>query len=443
MNRRRLWIAGVCWLAVLAAAAKMLISYGGQQHWKREAIRIQSEIDALPPLPPPPVNPVPTEEVIPREAAPAIDGERLLAELMDELAVLQPTYSLFLALGPKHPKLRESFDRLARLSGDECAALVATDPYFTFYRSESDGASDSREILRVFILRTVCRQLAQADPVRALQLTESATPEDWTRAPTMQRILDECLKPWTEQDPAAAFRWISRRAAHIPSGAIRVSHVLRQAAQMDFHAAWRLATAEQTEKGILIPALIGAARTRDDLDFLMSELESAPKAPGSWSTPEGTHVDKNASLYNLACSDGVARLLYSQGFEAAKAFLDRWAPAPGLRQIAVPPMTQHIIHGTGPEARAQADWLLSQLPEDTRAREAASLAGSWADVNFAETAAWLQAMPTGPSRDAGLDALCRKLAPIDPLSAEQWAGLMQGGPQREKTLARVKLLAPL
>lgn len=259
----------------------------------------------------------------------------------------------------------------------------------------------------------------------------------------MQRMLDECLKPWTEQDPAAAFRWISRHAAHIPSGDLRTSQVLRHAAQIDFHAAWRLASTEQTENGILIPALLGAARTRDDLDFLMAALEKEPGALGSWAASEARHVDENVGLFSRACADGVRRLLISHGFDEAKAFLNRWAQEPSLREAAVHPMTQHIIYETGPAARAQADWLLSQFPEETRAREAAALASSWADVNFAETAAWLQAMPAGSARDAGLDALCRKLAPIDPLSAEQWAGLMQEGPQREQTLARVKLLAPL
>ncbi len=445
MNQR-VWLAVLLLLAVVAAGVWVFRLGREQSRLTHEAGRLAVEIGALLPGPPRPVNPT-RPATVPEEvtaADPAIDGESRLSSLIQTLSASVENPLMFDRFGPKHPRMQKAVEQIAKLRPDEWAALVGTDSRFSLFIDKDERATDPQEAVRLFVVRQAFANLIKADPVRALRFTETAMKESFLDAARLQNSIDHCLKSWVNQDPEAAFLWMNQRKSQLPGGEARVGRVLRDAARIDFAAAWTLAGREEVPKNILLPAMLGAARSRDDLDFIMAVLEREPTAEGSFVTLDAeftSSLPEGTTYFARACEEGVRRLLLSRGFEEAKIFMERWAREETVRGAVLPRMTRNIVYETGPAAHTQADWLVAQFPEDQREGQIAKLVDRWADENFIAPATWLQRQPSSQWRDAGLVSLCHKLAPFDVASAVEWAALIQDVTRREAVLSQVQTLA--
>lgn len=73
--------------------------------------------------------------------------------------------------------------------------------------------------------------------------------------------------------------------------------------------------------------------------------------------------------------------------------------------------------GSSPESAAK---FVERMPEAERSGPMESVIGNWASHDTASAAAWLDRQPTGPSKDAALRTLSRKIAQEDPEAALTW-----------------------
>jgi len=73
--------------------------------------------------------------------------------------------------------------------------------------------------------------------------------------------------------------------------------------------------------------------------------------------------------------------------------------------------------GSSPESAAK---FVERIPEAERSGPMESVVGNWASRDTASAAAWLDRQPTGPSKDAALRTLSRKIAQEDPEAALTW-----------------------
>lgn len=74
--------------------------------------------------------------------------------------------------------------------------------------------------------------------------------------------------------------------------------------------------------------------------------------------------------------------------------------------------------GSSPESAAK---FVERMPEAERSGPMESVVGNWAARDTASAAAWLDRQPAGPSKDAALRTLSRKIAQEDPEAALTWA----------------------
>ncbi|CAN5399756.1 hypothetical protein BH23VER1_BH23VER1_12870 [soil metagenome] len=83
---------------------------------------------------------------------------------------------------------------------------------------------------------------------------------------------------------------------------------------------------------------------------------------------------------------------------------------------------RHVAHAENPAAAAAALAAHADAPSAPTLTRA--LAEMWASDDFFSVAAWLSTFPKGESRDAGIAAFVRQIAPLAPRSANRWVAMM-------------------
>ena len=62
---------------------------------------------------------------------------------------------------------------------------------------------------------------------------------------------------------------------------------------------------------------------------------------------------------------------------------------------------------------------------------------TWADRDLGKTAAWLEKLPAGISRDAAVLEFSRQVTDKDPAGAAAWAGTIYDAGQRDTAMERI------
>ncbi len=451
--------------AAIAATTVWLARLSRQKHTlTHELARLAAQREIQPPRPPSISLKSAMEEPLPdSEAGDTEAGQKRLEEAMQrfpvELTPEQVTTSVggerlsvvhFVSVqGPfGYTGSPQANAWLEALSPADLASMISTDPQLTFLHKTDEADVSDDVVTRRWILNRALVLAFKAAPVTALRLIENASLADreslWTYG-TIVRQIDDALTAWLRTDAPAAVSWAVRRAPDLPEDRRHVARVLQAAARSDLTAAWSLAVEQEIPPETCLHALLTAARSRKDLDLIMSALAHDRESRGELVTADsstiGLDLPADAPHYLSACVNGTQRLLGTHGFEAARAFFDRWADTPEVRRAVPYAMVEGIVYETGPRARAAADWWIAQAPENLRESQTRELMHAWCTEDFAEAAAWLQTLPAGHLRDAGLESLSHWLAPYDMPAVVSWATLFHDDQRRDNALREAQATA--
>ncbi|MFN0126898.1 MAG: hypothetical protein ACKV19_09480, partial [Verrucomicrobiales bacterium] len=227
-------------------------------------------------------------------------------------------------------------------------------------------------------------------------------------------------------DPASAVRWGKTQADRLPLGINHAHMALEALARDDMAGAWAMARNEGIDVTQAMAYLSRATASRADCDAFMTEIAALQA-----NAPHGFVGGANQYYEDMA-----VKLAHSTSFDEARSFLEKWAtPLEWRDQAALAAVKTSFSRTPDPRSSAAADWLVSFAPETRRRQAVENLVSAWADEDFAQPAAWLQRHAGAPWHDAGLAALCQKVAPFDPEAAAQWARAINDPALRDKAHA--------
>jgi hypothetical protein len=324
-------------------------------------------------------------------------------------------------LGSIHPDVIER--ALDPLSPAEWAALVAGDPTFKFATPviRSDVLEDDQ--IDALLCWRAYTKLAAVDPAAALRLTERGQIKE--SSGDLINLITTSLQRWAKNDPESAVRWGKAQADRLPLGINHAHMALEALARDDMAGAWAMARSEGIDPTQAMAYISRATTSRADCDAFMAELTALQA-----NAPHGFVGGANQYYENMA-----VKLAHSAGFDEARSFLEKWAsPLEWRDQAALAAVKTSISRTQDPRSDSAADWLIAFAPETRRRQVVESLVSAWADEDFAQPAAWLQRHAGTPWHDAGLAALCQKIAPFDPEAAAEWARAINDPALRDKAL---------
>lgn len=315
---------------------------------------------------------------------------------------------------------------LEPLSAEELEKLIDINSpadFASFYTSIS-GPEGGEENAAALGRMLALQRLFVIAPEKAFPLLNPPNPPDSPER--LYEMVTLGLEQWVPQDPAAALRWTRDHAAWLPADNRFPLLVLGLLAKTDMPQACGLAKEQGMNLSEILPGLASSARSRKDADILMEQLTAAPAA-----SPESF----SESLRKTG-GDLTGRVGTSLGFEAARQFAEKWAATlPGREDIALTAVKTALARRPDPKAEAAADWMMHFVPEDRRTAAVENLVNAWADEDFSAPAAWLQKTGNVSWRDAGLAALCRKIAPFDSDAAAQYAASISDDTLRAQALS--------
>ena len=212
--------------------------------------------------------------------------------------------------------------------------------------------------------------------------------------------------------------------------ALGINHAhmaLEALAREDMAGAWATAQREGFDVTQAMGYLSRATKSREDCDAFMAEIVKLQAA-----APNGFVGGANQWYGDLA-----VKLANSRGFNEARSFVEKWASDLAWRDsIALEVAKTALARTADPQSAAAADWLVHFAPEARRAKAVQNLVGAWADEDFTQAAKWLQNHTAEPWHDAGVAALCKKVAPFDHAAAAEWAASIKDPSLRESALKR-------
>ena len=296
------------------------------------------------------------------------------------------------------------------LTPAELAALVSGDPSFGFAKAFYLAATPDDAWIDATIRWRALNQLSELDPAQALALTEKAEVKDTSAE--LINLITGSLQRWAADDPMAALRWGKTHAERLPLGINHAHMALEALAREDMAGAWETARREGFDVTQAMAYLSRATKSREDCDAFMAEIAKLQAA-----APNGFVGGANQWYGDLA-----VKLANSRGFDEAKSFVEKWASDLAWRDsIALEVAKTALTRTADPQSAAAADWLVNFAPEARRAKAVQNLVGAWADEDFTQAAKWLQNHTAEPWHDAGVAALCKKVAPFDQAAAAEWA----------------------
>lgn len=443
------WIPWGLWMAVLALMGLITLQILRNRRLHAEAAALLDARKNLPETLPG------SSSRSPAAGVPAGSGDSLptpadgpgLMRCLEE-AMADPQKFPVDRYGSRHPKMNQFNRKLDALNPEQRLALLREDPAFLFAGPFDDAAYPwpHGKALRMAILHGVSTRTAAAEPAVFLGLLQSAAqvrPELVTDPKRLDSMVRKPLELWAEKEPAAALAWLKQLHPG-PQAAEELSCVILQSmARHDAAGAWQLMLGENLPLSSALPALAASMKTREEVDFSMTQLSAHPDGAAAPMSGEASgdalrqrwERENVLTVYSFACADFTGRLATSESSAAAMAFVEQWAVGPADRELSgLTAVRASLVSGSGAEATKAADWLMALVPEERRSSTAGQLMEAWMVNDLPEASEWLGQQPESPWRDAALTVLCRRLAAADDGTARQWAGLIGDPALRQEIL---------
>lgn len=137
----------------------------------------------------------------------------------------------------------------------------------------------------------------------------------------------------------------------------------------------------------------------------------------------------------LEALDNVASSWSQSAPEAAKSWADSLTGVEKARALAA--VLPALARDNPAAASQQLATLIASPPDgmgQNLASSAGNLAGQWADDDPAAASKWAAALPSGPSRDEGLQAVSRAWSQYDAVATAQWLGTLEAGSSRDAAI---------
>lgn len=278
-------------------------------------------------------------------------------------------------------------------------------------------ASDYR---RSRMIRGLLRQLAETDPVGALELAQNIGSLRETERANM-----EILRIWGKNDPAAALTWAQQSLAMEP---IRTQNNMLLAIyrgyaisnpEAAFSAAMGLPTDSEADRRLQENALESIINQQiNNGGLLAAKLQIELMADSNTKTSLMREmIDEWAEFDPEGAAAYVASLGNDVSTSYKTALVGEWAES---------------------DPEAAAAWL-STLPEGDPAIAQASsqIIREWTKYDLTASAEWLNSLPDSPELDRAVMNYTQRAAQEDPETAMSWAESINSDWMRTRTMERV------
>ena len=269
-------------------------------------------------------------------------------------------------------------------------------------------------------IRNLLKQLANTDPLAALELTDSISSlRDAERART------DILKVWANREPMAALAWADTHLADVPSNlrSSQMRAIMQGFAESNPKAAFSYANglseatpADMRYKNRLLGAVIETQIQSGGLADVQTTIALLPDGP----TKE--HLQRElVDEWAAFDPDAAAAYVHSLG-DAANTQLK----------------TTLISEWAENDPAAAAAWLSTLSTEDPAyGRATTEITREWTRYDLTASSEWLNSLPASPELDRAVATYTYRAAQEDPPTAMSWAESISNDRMRSKMMEQV------
>jgi hypothetical protein len=269
-------------------------------------------------------------------------------------------------------------------------------------------------------IRNLLKQLANTDPLAALELTDSISSlRDAERART------DILKVWANREPMAALAWADTHLADVPSNlrSSQMRAIMQGFAESNPKAAFSYANglseatpADMRYKNRLLGAVIETQIQSGGLADVQTTIALLPDGP----TKEHLQrelVDEWAAFDPYAAAAYVQSLGDAANTQLKTTLISEWAEN---------------------DPAAAAAWLSTLSTEDPAyGRATTEITREWTRYDLTASSEWLNSLPASPELDRAVATYTYRAAQEDPPTAMSWAESISNDRMRSKMMEQV------
>lgn len=269
-------------------------------------------------------------------------------------------------------------------------------------------------------IRNLLKQLANTDPLAALELTNSISSlRDAERART------DILKVWANREPMAALAWADTHLADVPSNlrSSQMRAIMQGFAESNPKAAFSYANglseatpADMRYKNRLLGAVIETQIQSGGLADVQTTIALLPDGP----TKEHLQrelVDEWAAFDPDAAAAYVQSLGDAANTQLKTTLISEWAEN---------------------DPAAAAAWLSTLSTEDPAyGRATTEITREWTRYDLTASSEWLNSLPASPELDRAVATYTYRAAQEDPPTAMSWAESISNDRMRSKMMEQV------
>lgn len=269
-------------------------------------------------------------------------------------------------------------------------------------------------------IRNLLKQLANTDPLAALELTDSISSlRDAERART------DILKVWANREPMAALAWADTHLADVPSNlrSSQMRAIMQGFAKSNPKAAFSYANglseatpADMRYKNRLLGAVIETQIQSGGLADVQTTIALLPDGP----TKEHLQrelVDEWAAFDPDAAAAYVQSLGDAANTQLKTTLISEWAEN---------------------DPAAAAAWLSTLSTEDPAyGRATTEITREWTRYDLTASSEWLNSLPASPELDRAVATYTYRAAQEDPPTAMSWAESISNDRMRSKMMEQV------
>lgn len=269
-------------------------------------------------------------------------------------------------------------------------------------------------------IRNLLKQLANTDPLAALELTDSISSlRDAERART------DILKVWANREPMAALAWADTHLADVPSNlrSSQMRAIMQGFAESNPKAAFSYANglseatpADMRYKNRLLGAVIETQIQSGGLADVQTTIALLPDGP----TKEHLQrelVDEWAAFDPDAAAAYVQSLGDAANTQLKTTLISEWAEN---------------------DPAAAAAWLSTLSTEDPAyGRATTEITREWTRYDLTASSEWLNSLPASPELDRAVATYTYRAAQEDPPTAMSWAESISNDRMRSKMMEQV------
>jgi hypothetical protein len=406
-----------------------VLALGWRDHVQLAALRAEREKllsrAAVQGLPVDPANPsqrlLPAKLLRPDRAAQAKQAAAAFIAYAGEMKALGEGGKLDPSDPATRQRMMEQMDRLDALDAEQWKILIA----------ELYGAAGDPYERRDMIVFSLNR-LMEEDPSDALRvLVDTPGMVELIRHNTsgfFENLIYRAMKLWSEAAPSAALQWLNENRGKIPEDTLeRVnSALISGTATTDLRKAMQLMKEFDQPAETFLSYLL-ARPTIEGKNMSLTLLRE-------WQAGDPA-VESRAEVFK----DSLKTLAFGvsgapENFDHATAWITQAGLSAAELKLVASDLENHV---NLPESGRWMEWLFTNLPEEQASRESWRIFDKWLKRDYRAVGTWLESVPDGAPRRAGVQAYVDAIFPKEPDNAIRWALSLPASKEREETLSNI------